>query len=132
MAETPAATSSGVGKPAQAASAVSQPSQVALKAIISGSNARGRLTATTEATPEPEPEPEPGPGPEPWEISIPESELKFSAEDDVIGMGGQGVVYRAQWQHTTVAVKQVIIGEDRAREDAKNVADLRKEGRLLS
>jgi hypothetical protein len=130
VAETPAATSSGVGKPAQAASAVSQPGQVALQAIISGSDTRGRLTAAPEATPELEPEPEPGPGP--WEISIPESELKFSAEDDVIGMGGQGVVYRAQWQHTTVAVKQVIIGEDRAREDAKNVADLRKEGRLLS
>ena len=72
---------------------------------------------------------------ESWAVDIPESEIEFDEVDDVIGMGGQGVVYKAQWHRTTVAVKKVMIDVQeggKSKIDRKNIADLRKESQVLA
>ena len=73
---------------------------------------------------------------ESWAVDIPESEIEFDEVDDVIGMGGQGVVYQAQWHRTTVAVKKVMIDPSeeggKSKIDRKNIADLRKESQVLA
>ena len=68
--------------------------------------------AAAAAAPAPRPSPAAAPQPThplalPAGLQIPFAALTFDRERDDIGVGRFGVVYRAQWQRSTVAVKQL-------------------------
>ena len=54
-----------------------------------------------------------------WELCIKNSELTMDEDEDRIGMGGTGTVYKALWCGAPVAVKKIYYGDDHDHGESK-------------
>lgn len=63
-----------------------------------------------------------------WELMIRHEELTLDEDSDLIGRGGTGTVYRAEWCGTPVAVKKIFYGAGHE----EDLASLKKEANILS
>ncbi len=66
-----------------------------------------------------------------WELCIKNSELTMDEDEDQIGMGGTGTVYKALWCGAPVAVKKIYYGDDHDHDPA-SLESLKKEADILA
>ena len=67
-----------------------------------------------------------------WELCIKNSELTMDEDEDKIGMGGTGTVYKALWCGAPVAVKKIYYGDEPDDHDPASLESLKKEADILA